>query len=220
MTDSNEMQIRSLDVEIEDRRIDEIFRARTRASQVLTETSMRRPKKEMIRASYGAIRSYIHVVEDLIDKESEVGQYIWYYVPLGTVEFIEPKSGKGDERVFRGLQSILHSPPVMQRQFTVRSSGYMKGHTSERTVEEVIPVDVLWNVYSVINQYLAEIGFDLEVDPEDGFLDLRQVVRTSTSERPGPNRTHRRRTQPPGDRENDAKCGVSVRIRPNRRRSD
>lgn len=170
---SNEdTRVTSLDVEIEDRRINEIFNARSRASQILTETSMQQPHEDMVRASYGAVRSYIHVVEDLIDKESNIGQYIWYHVPLGAVDFIEPKSGKGEERVFKGLNSILKTPPIMERQFQVTLTGFMKGKVDTQIVRETIPVDVLWNVYSLLNEYLGEIGFDLNVDAGDGFLDL------------------------------------------------
>lgn len=169
--------------DVETERIKEIFEHRRNCSHILTEASMGGYSIDSAKPAFGALRGYLGVARDLIDLETELGQQVWYYQDLGRLVFRADRSEITDTHSidFQGLRSIAGGQPVYTHQFSFRygEDSFLRGHEGSQVLQQPIPLRTLWNGYALLNTYLAERGFELDVaDGREAQFDISDIIDT------------------------------------------
>jgi len=115
-----------------------------------------------------AFQRYFFEVEGLMERHPK-GDYYLEEVELGTVT---PPGVEGtdydsdDARVFVGLRSLaIDYRPMPSDGFTMPSNG--RSRASDREVQITVPKASITKAFRKVNEFLAEVGLDADMDEED-----------------------------------------------------
>lgn len=132
-----------------------------------------------------AVEGYVREVQTFLT-QTEKGETLWNDFHFGTIDVtpsveevpgntdkkrlddgtIIAKAPDGREIPVRGLNALFELSPPFTARFEVvtESVGRGRRETSKKlNVEREIPIRILDQMFAAINQYLADIGFDIEV---------------------------------------------------------
>lgn len=103
--------------------------------------------------------AYIHELEDLI-KNSNHQETYWEEKPLGELELEHSENIQ-----FRGLASIVNSPPRFVEQWVETTEHRHRGNEQElRKRKHQIPRSVLERAYRACNEFCHESSLNLDLD--------------------------------------------------------
>lgn len=186
-------------------RLKQIYQARREFLEARAEAPQLRREREWGLPDYcdyilNAVQRYFFEVEGLMRRHPE-GDYYLEEVPLGAVR--APGSDRGEidvaeegvvddveglneeDRVFVGLEDIATGyQPMKTRGYTTDSR---RGEISSQTVLVTVPDDVSMRAYRQINNFLAEVGLDadMEGDTEEAEYDYSDLLQEGPPESDG-----------------------------------
>lgn len=143
---------------------------------------------------------YLRELHPLITKiYEETGKEYWEEYELGSVEIQPPEEADGDggrsaeyvvetggSKVWRfdGLKSIFEAPESLTAEFEVTKHEYPRGRFKTTvTASRQIPFHILDNAYTASNEFLADIGLDL--DPDEGEDEYNNQYNPLNGDEPG-----------------------------------
>lgn len=175
-TESTPLDVETVGVDeiVRQERVRSIFEARKTCREKRLEA-----KEEQNPALYrDAVEGYIREVEALF-QQTEEGKEYWTTHPFGVFELTPHASDLPEkydkiesvydqkEVEFEGLESLFEAadPVRAPAEVLVPTAGRNRGNHKETVViARHVPFDILDAMFSVVNTYLSDLGFGIEID--------------------------------------------------------
>jgi hypothetical protein len=178
-------------------RVRSLFEARDRVREIRTETKLQRSGRETKRgaAEYrAALETYVREAQPLLEKTTR-GRELWSDETLGVVTVsLDTESFDGDTNALKIAgtdRQISHDPgpvevevtglktlfgpgrpiqaeiPIPVPQVSLGRRPNQRQRSEPYTVSRDLPFDILDEIFSATNSYLADIGLGIEVESEE-----------------------------------------------------
>lgn len=121
-----------------------------------------------------ALETYAREAEALL-RHTETGRHYWTERHFGHMIYPTDEADIRDPNPVEGLDTLFETenPATFEMETITESPGLNRGNTIETIeVEQQIPFGILDEMYATINQYLSEIGIDIELTDETNEWEL------------------------------------------------